>query len=163
MGIENIRKLKEQAALPKPPKQYSIPKKSAKKIEKEKAEREARGDNDTDLQRFFKSAMKRMAGVCAETGLKTETKIYKYAIMSICHILPRSKCPSVATHPCIWMEFDVGFHVKFDAMSWEEREKLGCWPIIREKLIMVYPNLDPSEHRHFPQSVLDYMKKNEPF
>lgn len=163
MGLEEIRKLKEQAGLPKPPKQYTIPKKSKKKLEQEAKEKEERGGGDTELQRFFKSAMRRMSGFCAETGLKTETKIYKYAICSICHILPRSKCPSVATHPCIWIELDVGFHVKFDAMSWEEREKLGCWPIIRDKLIMVYPDLAPEERRHFPASVLKYMEEHENF
>lgn len=150
---------KESGPKPKKP----IRKVSEKKAAEQKAEKEARGDNDTELQRFFKSAMKRMTGRCAETGLRTETRIYKYAIMSICHILPRSKCPSVATHPCIWMEFDVGFHVKFDAMSWEEREQLGCWSIIRDKLVMVYPSLAPDERRHFPESVLKFINDNEPF
>lgn len=163
MGLEEIRKLKENAGLPKEKKVYRIPKKSAKRIKQEAEEKELRGDNDTELQKFFKSAMKRMTGYCSETGLKTETKIYRYAINSICHILPRQKCKSVATHPCNWMEFDPGFHVKFDAMSWEERERLGCWSVIRDKLILVWPDLDKSEHRHFPQSVIDYMDKNEPF
>jgi len=32
MGLEQIRKLKEEAGLPKPKKKYTIPKKSAKKL-----------------------------------------------------------------------------------------------------------------------------------
>ena len=147
---------------PKPKK--AIAKKSAKKIDEEKKERESRGpDGDTELQKFMKNAIKRMRGVCAETGLRTETKIFKYACMSIAHILPRQKVKSVQYHPLNWIELDVGMHVKFDKMSWEEREQMGCWPDIRDKLIHIWPDLDPSEYRHFPDSVRDYMEKNEPF
>jgi hypothetical protein len=148
------------AGRPLPPKKtYKIPSKSEKRIEKEKAEKEERGENDSELVKFFKAAMKRMRGVCEETGLKTETKIYAYAIRSICHILSQQHCPSVKYDLFNWMEFDPGFHVKFDAMSWEEREQMGCWPVIRDKLIMVYNNLDPTEIRHFPTNVLNYMIK----
>jgi hypothetical protein len=144
-------------------KRYSIPKVSKKRQEKIDKEKQERGDDDTELQRFFKSAIRRMTGYCAETGLKTETKIYQYAVMSIAHLLPKAKCKSVATHPCNWIELNVDFHHKFDAMSWEEREKLGCWPEIRDRLIMVYPNLAKEEQRHFPESVLKYMDKHKPF
>lgn len=141
-----------------------IAKKSVKKIAEEKEERASRGpDGDTELQKFMKNAIKRMRGVCAETGLRTETKIFKYACMSIAHILPRQKVKSVQYHPLNWIELDVGMHVKFDKMSWEEREQMGCWPEIRDKLIHIWTELDQSEHRHFPDSVRDYMKKNEPF
>ena len=143
----------------------AIPKKSAKRIEKEKQERERLGGDDTELQKFFRSAMKRMTGHCLWCSAKTETHVYKYAIFSICHLLDKRQtmCPSVATHPCNWIELCPDHHAKFDSLNWEEREQLGFWPEIREKLIMVYPSLDPSEHRHFPQSVLDYMEKNNPF
>lgn len=159
MGLEEIRKVKEQAGMPKPKRVYKIPAKSAKKIAKEAAEKERLGGGDTDLVKFFKNAMKHMKGVCEETGLKTETRIYAYAIMSICHILPKENVKSVMYDPNIWIELNCDFHKKFDAMSWEEREQLGCWPVIRNKLILVYPNLDPSEYRFFPESVLKYMEK----
>jgi hypothetical protein len=96
-----------------------IAKKSVKKIAEEKEERASRGpDGDTELQKFMKNAIKRMRGVCSETGLRTETKIFKYACMSIAHILPRQKVKSVQYHPLNWVELDVGMHVKFDKMSW---------------------------------------------
>ena len=161
--LNNRRNLKTFGKPPTPPKTYSIPKKSVKKIAEEKAEKERLGGDDTDLVKFFKAAMKRMTGECAETGLKTETKIYAYAIMSICHILPKEKCKSVMYHPCNWVELNCDFHLKFDAMSWEEREKLGCWPVIRDRLVMVYENLDSSERRHFPDSVLKYIESQNPF
>ncbi len=151
---------KESGPKPKKP----IAKKSPKKIAEEKEERASRGpDGDTELQKFMKNAIKRMRGVCAETGLRTETKIFKYACMSIAHILPRQKVKSVQYHPLNWVELDVGMHVKFDKMSWEEREQMGCWPEIRNKLISMYDQIDPSELRHFPDSVRKYIEENEPF
>lgn len=141
-----------------------IAKKSAKRIEKEAKEREERGDDDTELVKWYKNRMKYMS-VCEETGLKVETKIYAYAIMSICHILGKrdNQCPSVKTHPCNFVILLPDLHTKFDAMSWEEREQMSCWPVIKERLIMIYPDLAPSERRHFPQSVLDYMETINPF
>jgi hypothetical protein len=145
---------------PKEKKTYRIPQKSKKKIEEEKAEKLARNGEETDLVKFFKRCMKYMTGRCAETGLKHEYKIYEYAIRAVCHLLPKASCESVKYHPLNWIELNPDFHVKFDAMSWEEREKLGCWPVIKERLIMIWPDLDPSEHRHFPDSVKDYISKN---
>lgn len=160
---DELQRLKLYGKQVEQKKRYTIPKKSQKKIAAEAAEKEARGDNDTDLQRFYKSAVKHMTGYCAETGLRTETKIFQYAIMSICHILPKSTCKSAATHPCNWIELNVDFHKKFDAMSWEEREKMGCWEVIRDKLVMIFPSLDESEMRHFPESVKKFIHDNQPF
>jgi len=153
--IEAGRPLKQKIKKP-------IAKMSAKRIEKEKAEKEARGENDTELQRWFKMQMKYM-NVCEETGMKLETKTYRYAIMSICHILPKSKCKSVATHPLNRVFLLPDLHAKFDAMSWEEREQMGCWPVIQERLIMVYPDLAEDEKRHFPESVLRFIEANNVF
>lgn len=148
-----------------PKKQYSIPKKSKKKIEQEKAEKERLGGEDTDLVKFFKGAMKRMTGKCLWCGANTETHIYKWAIFSICHLLDKREtmCPSVKCHPRNWIELCPDHHTEFDSLNWTEREQLGFWPEIVERLISVYPDLDPSEHRHFPQSVLKIIQQREPF
>lgn len=140
-----------------------IAKKSEKKIAEEKLEKEKLGGEDTELVKWYRARQKQLVGRCAETGLVVETKNFKYAVASICHLLPKSTCPSVATHPLNWIELNIDFHFKFDAMSWHEKEKLGCWPIIRDRLIMVYPDLDPAEHRFFPASVLQYMIKHSNF
>lgn len=150
---------KESGAKPK----KTIPKISEKRKKEMADEKKFRGDEDTELVKFMKRCIKQFTGYCLETGLKTETRIYKYAICSVCHILSRQQCKSVQYHPLNWIELEPGFHVKFDKMSWEEREKLGCWPVIQQRLIMIYPDLHPSERRHFPDSVLKYMEKNEPF
>ena len=52
-------------------------------------------------------------------------------------------------------------HHKFDNISWEERERWACWPVIMERLIMIYPDLDPAERRFFPESVYNYMVKHD--
>lgn len=141
-----------------------IPKISAKKKQQDKEERENRGDDDTELVKWFKARIKySMKGVCEETGLKTERGIFKYAIMSCCHILPKRLCKSVMYHPLNFIELIPDMHYKFDNISWEEREMWGCWPVVRDRLIGVYPDLAPDERRHFPESVLKYMESKEPF
>jgi len=165
MGLKEIQEIKANADKPKPPKQYSIPKKSAKRIAKEAKEKEERGDNDTELVLFFKRAMKRMSGECMECFARTETKVYQYAIFSICHILEKrpTVCPSVAYNLNNWIELCPDHHHKFDRSNWEERETWGIWPTVREKLILLYDDLDPAERRFFPPSVLAYMEKHSAF
>lgn len=147
-----------------------VPKKRKplKKISnKLKAEREknkvALNGEDTEKVKFFKRCVKQMKGVCAETGQKTNKTDFQYAIRSVCHILSQQHCPSVATHPCIWIELHPDFHVAFDAMSWSEREMMKCWPEIKQKLIMVYDSIADNEKRHFPSFLLEEMRKHEPF
>lgn len=163
MGLEEIRKLKAQAGEPKEKKIYRIPPVSKKRAEKLAAEKAARGDGETEMQKFFKMAMRFMTGRCAETGKPTNRKEYRYAINSICHILSQQQCPSVKSHPLNWIELEENFHKKFDAMSWEEREKLKCWPKIQERLIMVWPDLAPGERRHFPQKLREFVEGDHPF
>jgi len=156
--IEAGRPLKQKAKKP-------IAKMSAKRIEKEKAEKEALGWNDSELVRFYKSAMKRMTGQCLWCGAKTETHIYRYAIFSICHLLDKREtmCPSVKCHPVNWIELCPDHHTEFDKMNWGEKEQLGFWNIIQERLIMVYPDLVEDEKRHFPDSILKFIGANNVF
>ena len=150
---------KEAIKKPKKP----IKKVSDKKAAEMKSEKESRIGGETDLVRWFKMQMKIMPEVCEETGLRIETKIYQYAIMSICHILPKSKVKSVALHPLNRMFFIPDFHTKFDAMSWDEKEKLGCWPVIKERLIMMSPDLSQEDLRYLPDSVRNYIENQFPF
>lgn len=161
-----LRQRQEYNKFGKPPKQqkvYSIPKKSAKKLKEEAAAKDENGD--TELQKWFRARMKQMGDRCYWCGCKVENRVYQYAIYSICHILEKrkEKCPSVKTHPMNWLTLCPDHHTMFDGMQWEDREKLGFWDIIQTRLILVYPDLAKEEHRHFPQSVLDYMEKNKPF
>lgn len=144
---------------------YRIPKVSKKRAAKIAEQKTILAGDDTELQKFFKKAMKQMVGSCFKCGAKTETHLYQFAILSICHILPKrpSMCPSVALHPLNWIELCPDHHTEFDRVDWESRETWGCWPEIRDRLVMVYPDLAEKEKRHFPESVLKFMEKNNPF
>jgi hypothetical protein len=153
--IEDGRPLKEK-------KKYSIPKISEKRKKKLAAEKELRGGDDTELVKWYKGRMKVMGERCNECGHKIENRVYQFAIMSICHLLPKRKnmCPSVSTHPLNWIALCPDHHNMYDGASWEERELMGCWETVRDRLIHVYESLDESEKRHFPESVLKYIKEN---
>jgi len=151
---------KESGPKPKKP----IAKISDKK-KKELKEAKDKETGETELVKFFKGRMKFMTGHCMWCGAKTETHVYSGAIFSICHILEKrdTMCPSVKTHPANWVELCPDHHTMFDKMNWEEKEKLGFWETIRERLIIMYPDLSPDEHRHLPDSVRKYIEENEPF
>lgn len=160
--------LAEKTTGPKPKK--SIPKVSKKRAAQLKAAKDENGD--TELVRFYKSAMKRMTGHCLNCHAKTETHIYSAAIFSICHILDKREtmCPSVRDHLCNWIELCPDCHREFDTPPfekdktlWDKREEMGIWEAVRDRLVMVWPDLAPEERRHFPESVIKYMEKHEPF
>jgi len=162
---KELLRLKQFGRSVQPKKRYSIPKKSQKKIAAEKAEKEARGDNDTELQRWFKSKIKISSGHCAECGCKVEKNVFQYAVMTVAHLLPKRDncCPSVKTHPLNFIILCPNHHDMFDRASWEEKELMGCWNTVRDRLVFVYEDLVEDEKRHFPQSVLTHMDKLNPF
>jgi len=165
MNYQEQRMLRKNGLIPPLPtkkEKKPIAKKSDKKLAQEKAEKEARNGGNSDLVTWYKRQMNFM-DLCEETGLRLETKIYQYAIMSICHILPKSTCKSVATHPLNRVFLIPDLHTKFDAMSWEEKEKMGCWHLIKQRLISLYPDLAENEKRHFPESVRKFIEETEPF
>lgn len=146
------------------------PKKPLKKVSDKKKkeieeEKELRGGDDTDLVRWFKQKIKYSTGHCSECNCKVEKNIYQYAVMTVAHLLPKrdNMCPSVKTHPQNFIILCPDHHRMFDNSNWEEKEMMGCWSIVRDRLVMVYPDLAQDERRHFPESVLRFIEKNEPF
>lgn len=149
--------------LPTKKERKAIPKVSAKKRAEVEADKAGRNGGETAKQKWFRQQVKYMPDYCEETGLKLERNIFKYAICSVAHILSQQQCPSVALHPLNRMFFEPVFHVKFDRMSWEERQQLGCWPKIKERLIDIWPDLAEAEQRHFPDSVRTWIEENDVF
>lgn len=146
-------------------------KKPLKKISDKKAaemkEQKSAGE-DTDLVKFFKSAMKKMSGHCLNCHARTETHVYSAAIFSICHILDKrdTMCPSVKDNIYNWVELCPDCHREFDTPPfekdktlWDKREEMGFWNVVRDRLVLVYPSLAESERRHFPESVLKFMSE----
>lgn len=140
-----------------------IKKISDKKAAKMKDAKDEAGD--TELVRWFKSRMKFMGSTCCECGAKIENKIFQYAIMHIAHLLPKrsNMCPSVKYHPQNFITLCTDHHDYYDNVNWDEREKMACWEEVRNRLIAVWQELEKPERRHFPESVIKFMKENDNF
>ena len=145
MGIEQIRRLKEEALLPKVKVRKAIPKKSAKKIAQEKEERELRTPGeDTELQKWYKERQKQLTGKCIRCGTKYNHHNLQNAIAATAHILAKrdNMFPSVMLHPENYIELPAmcGCHFWFDNFaSWEEIALSSIWPIVLEKFKIIEP------------------------
>jgi len=132
MGISEIRKLKEQALLPKVKKSYVIPKVSKKK----KAENNGQTFFVDDvLEKWFIERRKEMTGLCSECGKRTfkdDNKQYKW---SLAHLLPKSIFASVATNEFNFLELCFLHHQEFDS-SWDKAKQMMCWGLAKRKVSM---------------------------
>lgn len=179
MGLEEIRKLKQQAdiksesqaGLPKPDKTYrGIAKKSQKKLAQEAAAKDEAGN--TEQVRWYKGKMGKSQAICenckkfAVWMKKPEYK--KIWHSSQAHVLPKALFPSVATHPCNHMVLFPGFsqvcncHDLYD-QSWESAMEMKVWPTALERIVMMFPNLTEEEVRRLPEPVKNYINNKQPF
>lgn len=156
MGLEEIRRLKNEAGIPKPKKAYVIPKKSAKKIKQEIL---AKGDDEA-LDLWFEERRKDMTGVCHHCGKKSCKDDNDYFKFSIAHILPKSIFKSVATHPknfvelCFW---ENNCHGNLDN-SVIDLMDLNCFDEIIQKFVAMYPFIAKEERRKIPQVLMNYVE-----
>lgn len=145
---ENIRRIKERAGLPKQKKQYTIPKKSAKKIAQEKAEKDLRGGDDTLLEKWFKARRKQLVGTCqcgcAQPSQKKDDTFFRG---SCCHIFPKSIFESVMYHPLNFVERAMygGCHARFDEGGMDKWPNMADWEDIKEKFHQLAPLLTDQE------------------
>lgn len=127
-------------------KNYSIPKKSEKRKQKELEQKAAGGDNGMD--KFFEKMRKRMIGTCqcgcARKSSKMEDDHYR---ASICHIFPKRIFKSIATHELNWVErnFWEGCHSNMDNRSIEKWPMYADWDDIKEKFHQLAPLLTDEE------------------
>lgn len=159
MGLEEIRRLKFEASLPKQKKVYSIPKKSEKRLAKEKAERESGGDNALDL--WFEARRKEMKGKCSLCGGKTEKSNDATYRRSIHHLLDKrpTMFPSVALNEDNWLEvchFGNSCHdnIHNRTITWELLFDSAEWPMITAKFKKIYPYIHPDEYKNIPELLL---------
>lgn len=137
--LARLRKAREPRFKP-PPK--GLKHKSDKKLVEEAAEKEARGGDDTDLQKWYKARIKNNAGQCIRCGKKYNKKYEPSAFAAVAHVLDKATFPSVATHPenAIELPADCGCHNAWDNMlNWEERAQEKIWPIVLEKFLIMEP------------------------
>ena len=185
MGIEDIRRLKEDAGKPKPVKKYILPKKSAKKIAQDKLEKEivfvkpkkagwfdigevergititdvSKPKKNADLQQWFEDRHKELTGKCKHCNGKTQKGKDNYK-NSIGHILPKAYFPSVATHPLNYIElcfYGNSCHTNLDNKILDLLD-LNCFDEVITKFVQIYPHIDKQEKRRIPQVLLNYIE-----
>ena len=148
MGLEELRKIREERGKPKEKKVYRIPKKSAKKLKQEAEQKEQLGDNDTLKENWFKARRKEMVGVCqcgcAEPSCKKDEMWFR---SSAAHIFPKATFPSVMYHPMNWVErnFWKGCHTNMDQQGLDKWVNFADWDDIKEKFHLLAPLLTNEE------------------
>lgn len=160
MSIENIRRIKEVAKLPKEKKRYALPKKSAKKLQQEKEEKAAKVGGGSELDRWFKQRRYALTGICAHCGGKTSKNSDQYYKHSIAHLLPKRLFKSVATHPDNFIElcfFGNSCHTNFDNHTLDLID-LNCFDEVIRKFVGIYPDIAPKERKYIPDILLQYIE-----
>lgn len=160
---DNIRRIKELAALPKQQKQRKpiarISEKKKRQL-KEKGGTQKRSSGSEELNRWFQARRKEMGGRCLHCGEKTTKHQDNWYKCSVCHILPKRLFPSVKTHPLNWIElcfWDKNCHAQFDDFKLDITE-LNCYDLVIERFIAMYPDIDPKERKYIPDTLLQYVK-----
>jgi len=129
-------------------KKYTINKISPKRQEKINKEKEQRGDDQTEKEKWFQARRKDLSGFCKcgcfEKSQKNDDMYFRH---SICHIFPQSKFDSIKLHPLNFVEraFFGGHHSVMDDTSMDRWPNMGDWQDIREKFFILSPLLTDKE------------------
>jgi len=115
---------------------------SEKRKAEQAAEKEARGGESTELQKWYGEKIKQLTGKCIRCGEKYNVGNEKLAIAAVAHILPKREnmFPSVATHPENFIELSAtcGCHNWYDNQAnWEEIAQDKIWPVVLEKFLLI--------------------------
>lgn len=160
-AADNIRRIKEEAKLPKEKKRYVLAKKSAKKLKQEAEEKTAnKVSGGSELDRWFQDRRKEMGGYCLHCGERSCKYSDQYFKFSIAHILPKNLFKSVKIHPLNWIElchFDNNCHTNFDNHSLDLIE-LNCYDVVIERFVAMYPDIATKERKYIPDVLLQYVK-----
>lgn len=138
-----------------------IPKQSSKKKAELSEARKQRGEEDTDLQKWYKARQKQLMGTCLRCGTKYNHTNLKYAICATAHVLAKrpEMFPSVALHSENFIELGAkcGCHNWYDNMaSWEEIALSNIWPVVLEKFRLMEPHI--KERSLIPEVFLQEIK-----
>ena len=171
MGINEIRALKQKALEPKSKKIYRIAKKSAKRIAKEKEQKEALGGGLTDIEQWFQDKMKNSIPVCENCGMEAnwllDPKYEKIWRACQAHILPKKKgaFPSVSTHPDnhmvlfpAWGGHLCGCHGVYDS-NWCNATTMKIWETAVIRFKGFESKISPNERRKIPEQFLKSIQK----
>jgi hypothetical protein len=173
---ERRKHIEDGRPLP-PKKKYTIPKKSNKRIQKEKEQgvqiikAKPKGWFDADKVDevlvkedsqwdWFVEQRKLMTGFCKNCGRPSCKNDDKKFHFSLAHILEKAHFPSIAKHPlnvielCFWGEGSC--HTRMDNKMLDLTE-MACWDEIVTKVVAMYPSIDKSERRRIPSLLLQYI------
>lgn len=160
MGLREIQNLKANADLPKPAKVYTIPKKSAKRIKKEKLH----ADSEENQDKWWEDRRRDLVGTCqCGCGSKSQKKDDTYYRHCICHIFPKRLFKSVARHPLNFVEraFWGGCHTNMDDQSIEKWVGMADWDDIKAKVERIVPYISPEEKKHkFYSQLIEIINAN---
>lgn len=162
MGLEHIRKIKEEAKNPKQKERKPIAKKSKKKLAQEAEEKKGKKDPSAEKERWFQDRRKEMKGRCKNCTKPSFKNSHEYFRFSIAHILAKRKnmFPSVATHPDNWIELCGDCHQNLDNCMIDLTD-LACWDEIVVKFQNMYPYIASEERKRIPNILLQYINTDK--
>lgn len=138
---------------------YKLKQVSDKRAAKNAAAKEQRGEEDTELQKWYAVIMEKENPVCWETGEPINKKDVKGWHGSIAHVLPKNDYPSVATHPLNYMILKMwgGTHGQYDS-NWENASKMRVWNHAIKIFNILFPLLTKEEKGKLPDIIIQEIK-----
>lgn len=140
-----LRKNGQLPPLPTRKPKKPLKKQSDKKIAEIKAEKELRGEDDTQKEKWFKARRKEMKGFCAcgcaEKSSKSDDVNFR---SSICHIFPQRLFPSIQFHRLNWVERKFwatngtsACHAQMDNKSMDLWPNMEDWGLIKDRFLQL--------------------------
>ena len=159
MGIEDIRRLKFEAGLPKVKKTYTIPKvseKRQKKLDEQKAEGQKKPASKLELDIWYNHVREKHWGSggyckCMECGLKIGVEYSRHATA---HLLPKKLFRSVATHELNYLILGAhcGCHYLTDRV--DKFVTMITWPEAARRIKIMMPLLSFDELKYLSSQLL---------
>ncbi len=158
MGLNEIRNLKLMATMPKVAKKYSIPKKSAKRIEREKTEKATIGKpaSKIELDKWFfdiaeKHSINGKGCFCMECNAWIPQDYLRHATA---HLLPKKIFKSVATHPLNYLILGAGCGCHEKSHRVDKFVTLRVFAEAARRIKIMMPLLPIDELRHISNQLL---------
>lgn len=145
---EVLRRL-QMARMPKGKKAPApIRKVSVKKAKQEREEKKLQGDEDSNLQKWFKARRREMVGTCqCGCAMPSQKNDEMYFRHSAAHIFPKATFISIMYHPLNFVErrFWGGCHTNMDERGLDLWPNMADWEDIKEKFHELAPLLTEEE------------------
>jgi|ERR1700743_503249 len=169
MGLDEIRRLKDDKDKPKEKKVYKIPKVSEKRQKQIEVDGKVRAtakkmtksvSGTAELNRWFIERRLEMKGHCLHCGARSCKDDDNYFKFSIAHILPKRIFKSVSTHPLNWIElcfWGNSCHTNMDNNTLDLID-LNCFETVIQRFVAMYSEIDTKERKYIPDVLLQYVE-----